>query len=443
MELTGKTLGNYTIEAMLGEGGFALVYRARHVILESEHAVKVLRPELLATRHLRDRFLDEARVMARLRHHHIVRATDVIRAEGVAGIVMDFISGGSLEGHIAQASAPPAPAQVRAVLLPILDALQFAHDSGVIHRDIKPANILLEARPGGQVRPLLTDFGIAQVRGALERSRAQHTVAGLRMGSYGYMSPEQSRGADHVDPRSDLCSLAATAFALATLQRPVQGESEYDVMEATIHGDLSVPEALQAADPVLAAALQRALLPDPAARFSSCRELAEALQARPAAASPAPPPLPPRLRRATSAEVVEPVEPPPREGVVVRPRRPPQASDPGLVGMDLAAMAAGQAEGSVTLTYRPGQPQEQVLSLVGGRVTVGRATGNDVQVHGDDWVERYHCRLERDRDGVWRVRDSGTTHGTAVNGELVLEQPLRPGDRIEVGRTVLRFDAGT
>ncbi|MFT4979770.1 MAG: serine/threonine protein kinase, partial [Myxococcota bacterium] len=386
-------------------------------------------------RSLRDRFLTEARVMACLRHPNIVRATDTISAPGIAGIVMDFIEGGSLGAWMDAATAPPGPADVRRVFLPVLDALHHAHLSGVIHRDIKPANILLEILPGGGARPLLTDFGVARVRGEIQRAGEGNTAVGTRMGTLGYMSPEQIRSAAEVDARSDVFSLAVTLFEFATLQRLFDGKSEYDIMQAIVTGDVHIPEVLRQRDPRLAEALRRALDTDPDRRFPDCAAFARAIgdaSAPPMAARP--PPLPP------PEPPPAPVPPPPvlpaedeeEEDVVVR---APPAASPGVLGR---LLRPGTKQPAAALIYQPDTPEQREIPIHGDRMLIGKAPSNDIRLPRDSWVSRYHCRLERGADG-WVLRDNTTVHGTMVDGELVLSLPLSGGELITVGRTPFRF----
>lgn len=433
---TGQTLGNYEVIEAIGQGGFAWVYRLEHTVLGSQHALKVLRTELVADRSIRHRFLSEARITANLRHPNIIRATDAIAVPGVAGIVMDFIEGGSLEGHIANATAPASPARVRALFLPVLDALQYAHESGVIHRDIKPANILMETLPDGRVRPMLVDFGVARVRGELA-ARQEDTRSGTRIGTIGYMSPEQLKSATDADARSDIFSLGVTMFELATLKPPFQGESQFEVMMAITEGKYTMPPWLIEADPVLAAVITRALQNDLADRFASCREMAAALQA-PTAARPGEVPARPSSV-ATHPESAAPPPPPeiPPPLPPPRPTAPPELPpDTELLIRPLTSPARG------TLIYKPDTPDERDIPLSGHPLIIGRARDCDVCLPRDGWASRRHCRIYLE-DGEWWIRDHGTANGTLVDGDLVIKQRLSGGESIVIGQTPFRFVALT
>jgi serine/threonine-protein kinase len=197
-------------------------------------------------------------------------------------------------------------------MLAVLDAVSYAHDQGIIHRDLKPANVLL-AKRGGQLTPKVTDFGIAKIAGGGSAKKSTHADA--RMGTLTYSSPEQLRSPKDVTPRSDVFSLGAMLYEIATGHLAFPGDNDYDVMDAIIKGRYVPPEEHHPAiDPVIAAVIRKALELDPAKRFASCKQMADALtvpaaieatpppaSASPAAASPAPPPARPSLSALDSA----------------------------------------------------------------------------------------------------------------------------------------------
>ena len=275
----GTEIGNYVVEAELGRGGMACLFRVRHRVLGTVHALKVLSPELRASEELRSRFLGEGLIGAKLRHPHIVRVTDTLSTPEVAGLVMDLVKGPTLEQHIQKQTKPLSADEIRALFLPVLEAIGEAHRAGVIHRDIKPSNILLEERPDGILFPKVTDFGIAKIAEEAQElavGKAATQVA-ARMGTPSYMSPEQVRGAKEVTIRSDIFSLGATLYELATLHMAFDGDTEFAIMEKIVSARYLDPEALGTQDPAIVSAIRKALEPDPNKRFANCNEFAVAL----------------------------------------------------------------------------------------------------------------------------------------------------------------------
>ncbi|MEQ1735880.1 MAG: serine/threonine-protein kinase [Rhodoglobus sp.] len=287
-------VGDYLIEAELGEGGMARVYRARHVHLDTLHAVKVLDPRFRANPDVRRRFLDEAKIQAKhLKHPGIVKVTNIVANDAHAALVMDLIEGPSLEslgGTLRQ-----RPDELKRIMLAILDAVGHAHAAGIVHRDLKPANVLIELE-GGQPMPKVTDFGIAKLSAEVAGEGKKSTAGAARMGTLGYMSPEQIKRAKDVTARSDIFSLGAMLYELATGAVPFDGDSDYDVMDKIVNGRYVAPERRYAGiDPIVAGVIKRALEREPALRYASCAEMAAALSgpAAPVAVAPiAPPQMP-------------------------------------------------------------------------------------------------------------------------------------------------------
>ena len=272
----GQLVGNYEIEAEIGGGGMARVYRVRHTLLETHHALKVLEPRYRAQPEARERFLDEAKIQAKhLNHPGIVKVTNIVATSQVAALVMELVRGPSLEEYIQSEKNRPTRDQFLAIALPILEAVGHAHEHGIIHRDIKPANILLEPTASGYT-PKVTDFGIAKVEDKLGKKKSTHADA--RLGTLAYMSPEQIRRAKNVTVRSDVFSIGAMLYELATGQVAFDADNEFDTMQKIVSGEfVSVTDRQSSVDPAIASAIARALEPDPDHRFDSCEDFATAL----------------------------------------------------------------------------------------------------------------------------------------------------------------------
>ncbi|HYD54640.1 MAG TPA: serine/threonine-protein kinase, partial [Gemmatimonadaceae bacterium] len=196
-----------------------IVYRARDRRLKRIVAIKVLPPELAFRSEIRSRFLREAETAASLSHPNIVPIYSVDEAEGLVFFVMSLIEGDNLAKRLHDRGVM-APDEVRRILCDVADALDYAHDRGVVHRDIKPDNILLDAESG---RPMVTDFGIA--RAVTEGGDSRLTATGMAIGTPAYMSPEQAAGEREIDGRSDLYSLGVVAYQMLVGEPPFTASS--------------------------------------------------------------------------------------------------------------------------------------------------------------------------------------------------------------------------
>ncbi len=204
----------YRIERQLGEGGMAIVYLAEDIKHRRRVALKVLRPELTAAMGS-DRFLSEIRTTANLQHPNILPLFDSGEADGLLYYVMPYVDGESLRQRLEREHRLDLE-EAMAIASDVAEAIQAAHEKGVIHRDIKPANILLS-----RGRALVADFGIARAAALSEGERLTRT--GSSLGTAGYMSPEQAAGSDDVDHRSDIYSLACMVFEMLAGEPPYTG----------------------------------------------------------------------------------------------------------------------------------------------------------------------------------------------------------------------------
>lgn len=199
---------------LVGQGGMGAVYRARHRSLDRTVALKILPPQLAARPDFAARFEREARALARLNHPNIVNVFDSGRSGDYYYLVMEFVDGVNLRQAILARAIEPG--QALSIVPQICEALQYAHDQGVVHRDIKPENILLDRQ--GRVR--IADFGLARM---LDADRVSDTLTTTRqvMGTPRYMAPEQIEGAHHVDHRADIYSLGVVFYELLTGELPL------------------------------------------------------------------------------------------------------------------------------------------------------------------------------------------------------------------------------
>lgn len=203
--------GRYTLLEAIGHGGMATVWRARDNRLRVDRAVKVLLKHPTGAKTRARRLDAEARAMARLNHRHIVKVHDIGESEDGPFVVMDYLSGGTLDDRLRADGSVPARHAAR-WMMQILTALEAAHDAGIVHRDVKPSNVLIDEQGDAQ----LADFGIA-----LLADDERHTRTNISMGSVAFMAPEQRIDARSVGPEADVYAAAATLYNLVSGSTPV------------------------------------------------------------------------------------------------------------------------------------------------------------------------------------------------------------------------------
>ncbi|HEV2458143.1 MAG TPA: protein kinase [Ktedonobacterales bacterium] len=261
-------LGSYEVVRRLGEGGMAQVYLARDVRLDREVAVKVLDKQLGERSGFRERFLREARVSAALDHPNIVPIFDFGDTENLLYLVMPYIGGGSLQEELQRTPMPPA--EVVSYGTQMADALDYAHQRGVVHRDVKPANMLLH--PDGRL--MLTDFGLAKILDGAPRPATARNQPDA--GTPEYMAPEQIEG--RTDERSDIYGMGVVLYLLLTGHLPFTGATSAAVMEGHLYRLPEQPRRLNpAVTPALQTVIMQALAKDPQDRFARASELGAAL----------------------------------------------------------------------------------------------------------------------------------------------------------------------
>ena len=281
-QLIGARLGAYDIQALLGSGGMADVYRGFDTNLHRAVAIKVLSPAAAAQPGFADRFRQEARLIANLRHPNIVQVYDFGQQDSFTYMVQELLAGPTLAAWMSDLAARgmrPAPDEISAIVAELAGALDAAHVAGIIHRDVKPANALWN----DQGRLVLTDFGIAKQL----ISDTNQTQFGVVFGTPSYLSPEQAQSLP-LTPASDVYSLGVVLYELLAGNVPFRGVTPMHVAVDHIQTPPPPLPARPDLTPAVEAVVQRALAKDPAVRFSSADELAQAL-ARAWVASPTPP----------------------------------------------------------------------------------------------------------------------------------------------------------
>ncbi len=219
-----RQIGDYLLLDIIGEGGMAIVWKATQRTTQREVAFKMLKLGMLPPKDMeiiRRRFLREVKTLSFLQHPAIVPILDYGEEEGIPYLVMPLLPGGTLQDIAAEGPRPWCEA-VR-LILPIAEALAYAHEQGIIHRDVKPSNILLD----DQGQPLLSDFGVARL---LDReATTKLTTTGVSLGTPAYMAPEQAMGKE-VDGRADVYSLACVLYELLTGEPPYTADTPMGVL---------------------------------------------------------------------------------------------------------------------------------------------------------------------------------------------------------------------
>ena len=261
-----KKIGKYKILGTLGKGGMGIVYKALDPDIEREVAIKTIRFDTLTEgmekEELLTRVIREAKAAGRLNHPNIITIYDVVRDKDLTYIVMQYVDGPSLQTMI-DSGKPFSPQEIIDTLKPVSDALDFAHQGGIIHRDIKPANILIDK--SGQ--PFLADFGVARIE------TSTLTQAGTTVGTLSYMSPEQVKG-QTVDKRSDIFALGVILYELLTGKKPFGGDNMSTIVYRIVNEE---PQRITDINKELhggyESVVRRALAKNPEDRYQSCREM--------------------------------------------------------------------------------------------------------------------------------------------------------------------------
>jgi eukaryotic-like serine/threonine-protein kinase len=341
-QLRQALASQYDVERVLGHGGMGMVVLGRDRALDRPVALKVISPDIDVTPRHRQRFLQEARIVAKLRHPNIVAVYSAGEANGLLYFVMEYVPGESLRDLLTRERCCTVVRADR-ILRDLADALAFAHARGVVHRDIKPENVLLDHDTG---RAMLADFGVAQALAA--RGEERLTGPGIVVGSPQYMSPEQAAGERDLDGRSDIYALGLVGYEMLTGSPAFGGTSVVAVLSKQLTEpppDLAplVPDA----PPAIVGAITRAIEKDADDRWQDASEMARVL------AGEIPPPAPrampaedaPQAELATPVSTPAPVVTPLPEGPRPRPfvgpgRRPPRAGRARRFASWLAAASA-------------------------------------------------------------------------------------------------------
>jgi serine/threonine protein kinase len=261
MDYTGKKIEKYVVKRLIGEGGMASVYEAEHEVLGTKAAIKVLNPILSTNAQIRERFLNEAKMMASLQHVNITKIIDFEESDSFLAIIMEFLEGQDLNDRI-KSGQRLSEKEIESIFEQTLSAFEYAHGKGVVHRDIKPSNIFI--LPDGTVKIL--DFGIAK----LLSQGNEMTQTGTQMGTPIYMSPEQVKADKTIDHRSDIYSLGVTLYYALNGKPPYDGNttSQFDIFNKIVYEPLPELQGNSRFNELVVKACHK----DREIRFQSCNE---------------------------------------------------------------------------------------------------------------------------------------------------------------------------
>src|SRR3954464_7167465 len=270
-----KTLGRYNLERVLGKGAMGVVYEGVDPRLGRRVAIKTILKSHLDEDTAKDysmRFVREAQAVARLNHPNVVQVFDFGEEGEIAYLVMEFIKGKELKTFFDANERFDLKEAVR-IMCELCDALDFAHNAGIIHRDIKPANVMIDA----QGRTKLTDFGVARVQDS-DKTSVERTQAGTMVGTPAYMSPEQITGGT-IDKRADIFSAGIILYQFLTGEKPFTGSGAWTIAKKIIQEEPPLPSSINTSvTPLFDAVVNKALAKDPNQRYASARELGMGLK---------------------------------------------------------------------------------------------------------------------------------------------------------------------
>ena len=259
----GTRVDRYEVEGPLGSGGMAVVYRVRHVELDTVHALKVINTD---DDELRERLLREGRAQGRVRHPAVLAVTDLVDVDGFPGLVLEFVAGGRSLADLLR-RGPPSLDEARRLGRALIEGVAAAHRQGLVHRDLKPSNVLIQTVDGVHL-PKVADFGLAKV---IADESAALTDSGMSLGTPAYMAPEQARDSRSVDHRADLWSLGAILYELVAGHRAFAGGSLPEIIASVVQGRFEpLPDTVP---PELRGAIEAALVTEPEVRIQSADEL--------------------------------------------------------------------------------------------------------------------------------------------------------------------------
>jgi eukaryotic-like serine/threonine-protein kinase len=426
-DLIGQTIDHYRIDRLLGTGGMGIIYAATDLKLDRPVAMKVMHDHLASHEQFRERFLQEARAAATLEHHpNIVRVLDFSPGPTRLYIVMELITGGSVRDYLNRLGPGQQYLEHEEAIMLVrqtAEALDYAHQHGMIHRDVKPENILLKPAGGRPNRvpfqAMLTDFGLAKLSESIGM-----TMTGRPLGTFPYMSPEQFQGSE-VDGRTDIYALGIVLYELTVGRLPYKPQN---MMEAYRMHSLEPIPAPGNFRPNFPRSLERVIVKCMGKRredrYQTAKELASVLE---------------RLGMESEHAFATAAQPPP----------PTNGQKTDVAGAEQISFVYSQllqdvpVEHDSVVILSKGQPA-RIIPISKKEMLIGRDPAKDI-VLPDKAVSRDHAVLERKADGTYWIRDLGSTNSSKL-GDTKLSKDVPEewmyGQTLRIANFALRLQSG-
>ncbi len=407
-DLIGHRLSRFELERIIGEGAQATVYKAYQPRLDRSVAVKVLHGSYRETL---KRFEREAKTIARLQHPNIMAIYEYGEEDGYPYIAMEYVAGGTLQGRLL--GQPLDWQTVLRLVIPVADALHYAHEQDLVHRDIKPSNILMPQEDW----PLLADFGLVKARAVTESSL---TETGLVMGTPAYMSPEQANG-EPVDARTDMYALGIIIFEMITGRLPFEHKNPNMVMVAHVSEPMPAPTEINPeCPPLLEKVILRATRKSPDNRYPNMEAMVTALK---------------HVIGSSTVSLDSRSKTPEKAKTTSETIHIPQSSMPS---MELAKLLVLDGNATIDLL-----DPESSAGLIIGRTTSSDTADIDLLPYNalELGISRRHARLTK-QENEWLIEDLDSLNYTYVNEKQLIPgspQPLGNGDVIHCGDLFLVF----
>jgi serine/threonine protein kinase len=421
----GDIIGDaYEVTEMLGAGAMGTVLKAFQPRLTRHVAIKVINIETRSDHFVR-RFTLEAQALGQVSDPHVVTIHDYgflgdlqivgetrrweRGANGTPFLVLEYLLGTDLEEWL----------QARDTMVPVADAVQFithaclgmaaAHKHGAVHRDLKPSNLFLCTTDSGRTIVKVTDFGLVKRVADIGSAAARKlTKTGMLVGTPLYLAPEQFQDNGVLDQRVDVWALGVILFQLLTRKLPFDADSLWPLLAKIANSPTPDPRSIRPEIPAaLVAIVRRCLEKDPANRYQDVREMLTDLQSV-------------DLKDLSTGKAS------------VRPE-PPE----NLVGQPAVRISAPERAARFVLRFVAGGFQGGEFPIFEGRaIVIGRSNACDINLI-EEMVTHRHAQITTQGDKLW-IEDLGSTNGTYVNGEKITRAPLRVGDRILIGTSIMK-----